>query len=380
MKILLCPEYFYPHIGGGEVWSWNVAEMLAKKGHKVSILTYKQPGYTKDESINDVHIKRLGPFIITGVQPYFRRALIQGFGILTKGLKQDYDLIIATQTFPLIPSYVVSKIRRKPIIAVFHNIYGPSFSLKEKGLLKGLVRSIAEEVVLKLDYDVILAVSQSTKRKLIRKGVDKSKIKVVGVGVNLGRIDSAKTTKSFEPMIIYVGRLSKLKNVDHLIVAFKKVIKNVPNAKLFIVGSGMLRDELHNLVKKEGLASKVHFTGNLYGEKKLRLMWESHLLVQPSMMEGLSIALIESMACETPVIAADIEGSKEVIVDGKNGFLVQPNNVDQLAEKIIEIITDGKKMEEMGKKGREIVEEYYTWRKVVEKVEAALLDHAHHSK
>ncbi|MGQ9781652.1 MAG: glycosyltransferase family 4 protein, partial [Nitrososphaeria archaeon] len=75
MKILLCPEYFYPHIGGGEVWSFNVAKLLAKKGHKVSVLTYKQPCYTKDEWVDGVHIKRLGPFAIPGVQPYFRRAL-----------------------------------------------------------------------------------------------------------------------------------------------------------------------------------------------------------------------------------------------------------------------------------------------------------------
>ncbi|MEM3404461.1 MAG: glycosyltransferase family 4 protein [Nitrososphaeria archaeon] len=373
MKILLCPEYFYPHIGGGEIWIWNVAKFLAKKGHKILVLTYKQPGHTKDESINGFKIKRLGSFAVNGVQPYFRRALIQGIGIIIQGLKQDYDIILASQTFPLIPTYIVSKMRRKPIIAVFHNIYGPSFSLKEKGLLKGLIRSLAEGIVLKLNYDAVLTVSKSTKRKLVHTGIDENKIKVVGVGVDLEKIDLAKTTKSDKPMIIYVGRLVKLKQVDHLIIAFKKVIEHVPDAELFIVGSGALKDELHKLVDRAGLSSKVHFNGFLFGKEKFRLIWESHLLVQPSAIEGLSIALVEAMACQTPIIAININGSKEVIVDGENGFLVPPNDVDQLASKIIEILKDRERAEAIGRKGRELVEEQYTWERVVEKVEKSFL-------
>jgi glycosyltransferase involved in cell wall biosynthesis len=274
----------------------------------------------------------------------------------------------------LIPSYVVSKIRRKPIIAVFHDIYGPSFSLKEKGLLKGLIRSLAEGIVLKLNYDAVLTVSESTKRKLVQANVDEDKIKVVGVGVDLEKIDLAKTTKSNKPTIIYVGRLVKLKQVDQLIIAFKKVIEQVPDAELFIVGSGALKDELHKLVDRAGLSSKVYFKGFLFEKEKFHLIWESHLLVQPSAMEGLGIVLVEAMACQTPVIAINKYGPKEVVTNGENGFLVPPNDVNRLASKIIEIIKDREKAEAMGRKGRALVKERYTWERVVEKVEEALLN------
>ena len=369
MKILLCPEYFFPHVGGGEVWMFNLSKILVNRGHKVTVITYKCPKHLEDEILSGIKVLRFGPFPIGGVQPYFKRAFIQAYGIVVKGFKLDFDLLLVNQTFPLIPSYLVSKIKRKPIIALFHDIYGLQFSLKEKGLLKGLIRGIVELISVKLNYDIVLTVSKSTKKKLVKMGVKEDKIFVVGGGVDLKEIDSIEEQKSSKPKILYVGRLVKLKKVENLLLAFKKIILRFPETELYIVGSGPQENLLKKLAEELNISSKTFFTGYVSEEEKIRLMKSAWVLVQPSIAEGFGLVLVEANACKTPVVAVDSGGPREVVKDGITGFLVQPNNINQLAEKIIELLEDKNKMVKMGEEGRKMVEENYTWERVAEKVE-----------
>lgn len=375
MEILLCPEYFLPHVGGGEVWIFNLSKILVNRGYKIIVITYKHPKHLHNEILSGIKVIRIGPFPIGDVLSYFKRALIQAYGIIVEGFKLDFDLLFACQTFPLLPSYVVSKIKRKPIIALFHDIYGLHFSLKEKGLLKGLIRGIVEFISVKLDYDIILTVSESTKKKLVKMGVEEDKIFVVGGGVDLKEIDSVKEEKSPKPRILYVGRLVKLKKVENLLLAFKKIILRFPETELYIVGSGPQENLLKKLAEELDISSKTFFTGYISEEEKIRLMKSSWVLVQPSIAEGFGLVLVETNACKTPVVAVDSGGPKEVVKDGVTGFLVQPNNINQLAEKIIELIEDKNKMLMMCEEGRKVVEENYTWERVAEKVEKIISQH-----
>ncbi|MEM3714300.1 MAG: glycosyltransferase family 4 protein, partial [Nitrososphaeria archaeon] len=168
----------------------------------------------------------------------------------------------------------------------------------------------------------------------------------------------------------------RLKKVENLLLAFKKVIAKVPDAELYIVGSGPQEEgKLKNLAKELDLTSKVFFTGYVAEEEKIRLMKKAWILVQPSIAEGFGLVLVEANACKTPVIAVDSGGPREVIREGRTGFLIQPNNIKQLAEKIIEILGDKNRVLKMGEEGRKVVEENYTWEKVAEKVEKIILEY-----
>ncbi|MEM3499910.1 MAG: glycosyltransferase family 4 protein [Candidatus Bilamarchaeaceae archaeon] len=373
MKILLCPEYFFPHVGGGEVWLFHLSKILVNKGYGITVISYKHPKCMRNEILSGIKILRIGLFPIAGVQPYFKRAIVSAFGVIVYGFKLEYDILLVNQTFPLLPSYLVSKIKRKPIIAVFHDIYGLKFSLKEKGLIKGLIRGIVELISIKLDYDIILTVSESTKRKLVNVGVKENKIHVVGGGVDLNEIDFVNEQKSPKPTIIFVGRLVRLKKVENLLLAFKKVITKVHDAELYIVGSGPQENMLKKLAEELDLTSKVFFTGYVSEEEKIRLMKKAWVLVQPSVAEGFGLVLVEANACKTPVIAVDSGGPREVIMEGRTGFLVEANNIGQIAEKIIEILEDKNRILKMGEDGRRVVEENYTWEKVAERVEKIIL-------
>ena len=366
MKILMCPEYFIPSIGGGEVWSWQVAKHLVRKGNDVDILTYKHPEKPHDEKIEGVNIRRIGAFPISGVQSYFKRATIQGIGVINKGLKLDFDIIQASQTFPLLPSSFLSKMKKRPLVAVYHDIYGYSFSLKDKGLLRGVIRGSVEHITLKMNYDAIIAVSRSTMKKLLKYGIDEEKIKVITGGVDLKMIDPIKEEKTSTPSILFVGRLVPHKRVEDLLKAFSIVLKTNPKTNLYIVGTGKHKDFLQEYASSLNLEKKVTFTDYVTESEKIRLMKKAHVLVLPSIMEGFGLVLIEAMACKTPVIATDLGGPKEVVVDNETGFLVEPFNPKALAEKIGSIINDEKFRTRMGEAGRRRVEELYTWDKTAD--------------
>jgi Glycosyltransferase len=150
-------------------------------------------------------------------------------------------------------------------------------------------------------------------------------------------MDSVYAEKSSKPMIIYVGRLVKLKKVENLIIAFKEVLSKIPDAELYIVGIGPQESMLKNLVEQLKIASKVHFTGYVSEEEKITLMKHAWVLVQPSVAEGFGLVLVEANACKTPVIAVDSGGPREVVRDGENGYLIKPNNIKMLVEKLVEL-------------------------------------------
>ena len=369
IRLLICPEYFYPHIGGGEVWIWNVARELARKGYKITVLTYKHSSHLKDEVIDGIHIKRMGLFPIKGSSSYFSRALVQVPGLLFNGLREEFDILIAVQTLPLIPCKLIAFSKKRPIIIVFHDVYGFHFSLRDKGIIKGLIRGGFEHLSLKLEYDKILAVSNSTKEKLVRQGVNPDKISVVYGGVDLKFIDSIEQEKSEKPLVVYVGRLVPHKRVIDLLKAFKIVLKDFPEAQLYIVGDGPQRNYLENLTIKMNIKGSVNFLGFLSEKEKIKILKSAWALVLPSIKEGFGLVLIEALASKTPVIATNLGGPREIVKNGVNGFLIPAFNPIAIASKLKTFLSNSVLVTKFGEKGYEMVKNNFTWEKVADNIE-----------
>ncbi len=372
MRVLFLPEYFLPQIGGGEVWCWNVARNLARH-HEITVLTYKHPERRSSEIVEGVNIVRMGPFPVVGSQSYFARASIQIPFSLIHSMRERFDLVLASQTLPLSLAKLIATLRKKPVVAIFHDIYGLEFSLRDKGIVKGIIRASLESLSVRLNYDAVITVSGSTKRKLVDRGVPEERIHVVYGGVDLTLFDSIQERKNRDPLVLYVGRLVKHKRVDLLMRSFAEVAKEHPEAALWIVGDGPERVRLENMAEKLNLPDRIKFLGWVSEEDKVRAMKKAWCLVLPSVKEGLGLVLLESMACGTPVIAVDSGGPREAITDGENGFLVPPNHVEALADRISRILSNAELRDRMGKAGRRLVEEKFTWKKVAERVEKVLL-------
>jgi len=131
-------------------------------------------------------------------------------------------------------------------------------------------------------------------------------------------------------ILLSVGELNKNKNHESIIKALS-LLKN-PNIYYLICGKGPLKDYLMHLTRKLDLENQIKFLGfrNDVGE----ILKISDIFLLPSFREGLSVALMEAMACGLPVICSNIRGNRDLIIDNKNGFLVKPNDVRGFAKKI----------------------------------------------
>jgi glycosyltransferase involved in cell wall biosynthesis len=156
-------------------------------------------------------------------------------------------------------------------------------------------------------------------------------------------------------LILFVGMLVYLKGIHRLIEAMALVAQEHPDAHLVIIGEGNYRRELERLVARLGLSGRVSFVGEIEQSGVARYLQECRLLVLPSLSEGLGLVLLEAMACGKPVIGTNVGGIPSIVQDGVNGFLVPPDNVELLAERISHLLADGDLACRLGRQGREFV-------------------------
>ena len=166
--------------------------------------------------------------------------------------------------------------------------------------------------------------------------------------------------QKYEKQIIFVGRLSKEKGIESLIQLSEILPKNI---HLVIVGSGPLENEIKKISIKH---SNIDFLGFLPKNKVIPLIRGSFALLQPSLAEGISTTILEAMACEIPINASDLGGNKELIINNENGFLIDPQNINEINEKIIELSENKILVKFFGQKSSELIKNY-EWINVGEK-------------
>ena len=166
-----------------------------------------------------------------------------------------------------------------------------------------------------------------------------------------------KPTKQFKNQLIFAGRLSKEKGVEIMLEAATQLPDNY---HLLIAGSGPLEEKVRKLADKK---TNVHYLGYQSKQNLLSLIRGSDLLIQPSLEEGISSTLLEAMACGTCILGSDIAGISEIIENNKTGLLVEPNNSDELLNKILSLLPKKEERLRMANDGLEIVKKY-DWKRV----------------
>jgi glycosyltransferase involved in cell wall biosynthesis len=182
--------------------------------------------------------------------------------------------------------------------------------------------------------------------------------------------------KSPVPQVAYVGRLKEYKSVDVLINAFALVLAQLPEAKLVIAGDGDDTQRLKKEVAKLNIQKHVSFLGKVSAERKRQILQESWVCVNPSMMEGWGITVIEANACGTPVVASDVPGLRDSVHDRETGILVPHGRADLFAENIALLLKDSNL--------RRIISRYafawaqnFDWRRSSEEFIGAVSDQAY---
>lgn len=163
--------------------------------------------------------------------------------------------------------------------------------------------------------------------------------------------------------ILCLSRLTPRKGVTYLIDAVHKLSKKYPGIKLKIVGEGDSKQQLVDQVKNLSLEDNVEFTGLIRHENLAPIYRKAHAFVLPSLNEGMSNVILEAIASGLPIVTTDTGGSKELVRDGVNGFIVKMKDSGDIAEKLERLITNPELCSSMSKESRKIAEGL-SWEKV----------------
>ena len=219
----------------------------------------------------------------------------------------------------------------------------------------------------------VIAISEYNK-KYLQSIYNNKKIFVVRACPNLEKLNKIKRVPE-QFKILTVGRLVEKKGIKYGILAMKEVVKEFPEVQYIIVGSGPQSAELKKLTKSLGLENNVRFLGAVNERTLMAEFSKAAVFILPCVkakngdMDGIPVSLMEAMYLQIPVVSTNISGIPELIENGKEGFLVEPENVEQLVNAIKILLQDEDMRTKMGRRGRKKIEEKFNIHKEVEKLE-----------
>lgn len=348
MKIVIITFMFPPlGIGGTEIVSLNLSHKLSEQSHSVCVIT-------SSTEITKYHIDDV--FSVTGINyPKIKFLGIIIFWIkcffIIKKQKPD---IIHCQGIQVGISALFAKFFLKIPYVVWCQGSDVYLNWRFKKIVSGLTFSMADKVIVLTRH-----MGQE-----LKKITNKTTI-VLGNGVNTEKF-SHNHQKNPNKLILFVGSLKSVKGVKYLIEAFHLLNKDIKNVKLTILGDG---DQKKYLEQKSGelLDQNIFFFGRASSEDIIKYMSMADLLVLPSLSEGFPIVILEAFAAGLPVISTNVRGLPEIVEDGKNGFLVEPKNPQQLSKKILVLLKDENLRKKMSINNLKKVEGY-SWDSVVSKL------------
>lgn len=331
MRILVInwQDWTNPLAGGAEAHLRETFMRIAAMGHDVTLYCSTYPGAKSEEIVDGIRIVRHGG------RNTFNFSVPRAYRELTS--REHFDVVV--DDLNKIPFYTPLFVKH-PLVAISHHFFGTSIFL-EAGPVFGSYVYLAEKLVDRIYRNTrFLVVSDSTLDEFVRRGFPRENFTLALNGLDHERLHPTGVPKSAHPTVGYFGRLKKYKSPDHLVRAFARVRREVPNAELVFIGRGDFQPELARLASELGIGESTRFAGFVSEEEKLRLLQELWVVVNPSMKEGWGIVNVEANACGTPAIAADSPGLRDSVRHGHNGLLYPYADIDKLTEELLLVLGD----------------------------------------
>jgi L-malate glycosyltransferase len=194
----------------------------------------------------------------------------------------------------------------------------------------------------------------------------RDRMTVIPFGVN--RPDSPPPFPDGPIRLCFLKEHRKIYGPDLLIEAFAIASRECPNLRLTLAGAGDMTAGIKSRLSELGLLDAVDFPGYFDHRNIVSFLAGHHILVMPSRMESFGVAALEASSCARPVIASNVGGIPEVVVDGVTGLLVPPENVSALAGTIVRLANDADLRTKLGLAGYKFVGERYQWDKCLDKM------------
>ncbi len=318
----------HPEAGGAEVHIHEIMRTLVSRGHSVTQLSSGFPGCQSALDIDGIRVLRRGR--------WYNANFALPLAYLRELRRERFD--VAVEDINKIPFFTPLFVRC-PVLAVVPHLFGTTVFQEASFPFAMYVYSY--EVLIPAVYRRVsfLAISESTKQDLLRRGLRPEQVFVVECGLN-HELYRPSPVQRDEKLIVYLGRLRKYKCVNLLLRALKSVMERVPDARLVVVGDGPYRAELERLAGSLGISGSVQFLGHVSEQEKVDLLSRAAVSANPSPKEGWGLTVVESNACGLPVVASRSPGLVDSVRDGQTGFLVEHGNVEQLASRLVDILVN----------------------------------------
>ncbi len=338
MKSMKIGIVCYPTYGGSGVIATELGKGLARRGHKVHFITYRQPARLLSFQENVYyHEVRSADYPLFEYPPY-DTALTSKLVDVVK--YENLDLLHVHYAIPhATVAYMAKKIlltegRYVPTVTTLH---GTDITLV------GSNRTFAPVVAFSINKsDGVTAVSENLRRQTYEFFDINNDIEVIHNFIDFERfrkVNKDHFKKAIAPngerILVHTSNFRKVKRVQDVIKIFSQVYEKIPS-KLLLIGDGPDRQNAEALCREMGLCDEIRFLGKQDAIEELLAV--SDLFIMPSESESFGLAALEAMACEVPVISSNIGGLPEVNIHGETGFLSEVGNIDEMAANAIQLL------------------------------------------
>ncbi len=332
----------YPTYGGSGAVATELALALGRRGHEVHIISYSSPfrlrGLVERVFFHEVDLSATYPLL-----EYFPYSLALAVKQHEVALREQLDVLHVHYAIPHAPAAFLAKqmLEDDHDIKVITTLHGTDITLV------GLESSFFTVTKFSIERsDAVTAVSRYLRdATYLEFGCSGCKIEVIPNFVNLAEYFPAETRpREFEciappevKVITHISNFRPVKRVPDVIRIFAKIQERVPSV-LVLAGDGPQRPEAEAEAERLGITQRVRFLGKV--DAVADLLRAADLYLLPSASESFGLSALEALACGVPVVASDVGGLPEVVVDGETGALVAPGDIDGMAERALELLTD----------------------------------------
>jgi glycosyltransferase involved in cell wall biosynthesis len=334
MKILIVTELFPDSdvaevTGGVENRVYYVVRRLRQR-HDVKVLAGGTASGTQWR-----------PASIRSIPLRLRRML----SLFWRGLRADFDVVESSILVVHPIAFLLGRLKRRPAVFWYPDVLIGQWRGGAFSRLAGVIGEVYERLVLKLPVDRYIVISESTRDKLLARGVKPERIAIIHCGFDRRVAETARleaaTGSPRSPSIATASRLVPYKRLDVVIQAVSLLSDRHPDLRLRIIGQGPERARLESLAAELGIATRVEFLGFVPShDDVVREIAKASVFVSASEIEGFGISVVEAAAVDVPFVITDMPVFREVTEGGNGGLLFKMGDAADLAKQIDRLLVD----------------------------------------
>ena len=386
MKILMVQDIGWLY-GGGEIYVNNIKKELEKRGHIVKV-------FSSNINLKNNKEKQIADYLCYGTNGKFAKLMMifNPFALfkIKKILKEFKPDIVHIHSFfyNLSPSILIPA-KKFPTVMTLHNYilfcmsgykHFPNYEccnqpygkicrkMKCVSAKQYYTQYLARLLINKLIKNIDLFIAVSSYVEKLAKQAGYTNVKMLNNAIDEKLFRFKKLPQ--KQRLFYCGRLVEEKGVKYLLQAIPSILNRFPKMHLDIAGSGPLLENLKALAKDLKIEKNVHFLGNIPNNKLEDYYHRSSIVFVPSIWPDNSpVVIYETMASGRPVIASNVGGIPDLIVNGITGCLIPPKNSEEIAKKTINLLKNKRLLERMGYNARDRVLKLFTMKKHINTLE-----------